>query len=562
MTTRGAAQLRHRVASTRRIFVSGLFSVRAWLWPVLICALSTSVYANIITVTNTHDSGTGSLRQALVDANDGDTIEFAVTGTIGLTSGELVVDKSLTISGPGANNLAIDGNAKSRVFYIGSGKTVTISGLTIMNGNATSGANGGGVLNDHASVMLNRCTLSGNSAGNVGGAISNNGQQSGSAFLLINNSSLSANSASYNGGAIFNGGEMGGSASLGLNNSNLSGNSASVNGGAIFNDGSSSGSANLQVALTTVSDNSASANGGGIASDGSAAGNATLQIVNSTVNGNSATSGGGVYNGAQQSGSSLLEVINSAVSGNNSDAGAGIYNFGEGAALTVDSSTISGNSAGSYGGGIYSDSFIVNVQNSTVSGNSAGESVGDSGGGIINYDATLTVTNSTLSGNSAYYVGGIHNSAAPLVVANTVFKAGALGANIVNTGTGKSRGYNLSNDDGGGYLVGPGDQINTDPLLGSLQDNGGTTLTHALLPGSPAIDAGDPNFTPPPGQDQRGYPRVVNGRIDIGSFEVQEEPTPTPTPTPTATLTPTPTASPTTRSTPVPRPRPSPAPRP
>ena len=101
---------------------------------------------------------------------------------------------------------------------------------------------------------------------------------------------------------------------------------------------------------------------------------------------------------------------------------------------------------------------------------------------------------------------------------------GALGENIFNNGgTVTSHGYNLSNDDGGGYLTGPGDQINTDPLLGPLQDNGGPTFTHALLPGSPAIDAGDPNFIPPPFNDQRDCPfdRVFNGRIDIGSFETQ-----------------------------------------
>ena len=107
----------------------------------------------------------------------------------------------------------------------------------------------------------------------------------------------------------------------------------------------------------------------------------------------------------------------------------------------------------------------------------------------------------------------------------------------IDSGTITSDGYNLSSDDGGGFLIGPGDQINTDPMLGPLQDNGGPTLTHALLPGSPAIDAGDPSFTPPPFYDQRGpgFDRVVNGRIDIGSFEVQATPTPTPTPTATAT---------------------------
>ena len=72
-----------------------------WISCALFCAVNVAAYANIITVTNTQDSGSGSLRQALANANDGDTIDFAVTGTIGLTSGELLVDKNITISGPG-----------------------------------------------------------------------------------------------------------------------------------------------------------------------------------------------------------------------------------------------------------------------------------------------------------------------------------------------------------------------------------------------------------------------------------------------------------------------------
>ena len=81
---------------------------------------------------------------------DGDTIDFNLTypATITLTRGQLVVDNSVTISGPGADQLSVNGNAASRVFYIASGKTVTISGLTITNGNATGG-NGGGIYNDH-----------------------------------------------------------------------------------------------------------------------------------------------------------------------------------------------------------------------------------------------------------------------------------------------------------------------------------------------------------------------------------------------------------------------------
>src|SRR5207248_6130002 len=110
---------------------------------------------------------------------------------------------------------------------------------------------------------------------------------------------------------------------------------------------------------------------------------------------------------------------------------------------------------------------------------------------------------------------------------------------------------------------GTGDQINTDPMLGPLQDNGGPTFTHALLPGSPAIDAGDPSFAPPPFFDQRGpgFDRVSGSRIDIGSFEVQAGGTPTPTSTPTATSsaspTPTPTSTPTATGSASPTPTPT-----
>jgi hypothetical protein len=162
-----------------------------------------------------------------------------------------------------------------------------------------------------------------------------------------------------------------------------------------------------------------------------------------------------------------------------------------------------------------------------------------------------------------------------LDIKSTILNRGELGPNIANdTGTIISNGYNLSSDDGGGVLNGTGDQINTNPLLGPLQNNGGPTFTHQLLPGSPAIDAGNPNFTPPPLFDQRGpgFNRVVNGRIDKGSFELQSATTPTPTPTVTpsatamATATPTATATatpiPTNTPRPTPSPRSSPAPRP
>jgi hypothetical protein len=88
----------------------------------LLCAFSIFVQANTITVTNTNDSGSGSLWQAIADATDGDIIDFAVTGTIGLISGELLVAKNITISGPGAENLEVNGNAKSTGFHVDPGE--------------------------------------------------------------------------------------------------------------------------------------------------------------------------------------------------------------------------------------------------------------------------------------------------------------------------------------------------------------------------------------------------------------------------------------------------------
>ncbi len=327
---------------------------------VLLCAVAIRARATTITVTNTNDSGPGSLRQALADAHDGDTVEATgISGVIRLTTGELLVDKSVTINGAGADVLAVDGNATSSVFQIGSGKTVTISDLTIRNGE-----------------------------GNFGGGILNGG----GATLTITDSTLSGNIGGF--------------------------------GGGIFNTG-------------------------------------TLAIVNCTVSGNAASEGAGIYNGATS---------------------------------TITNSTLSGNAAPGAGGG------CVNL-------------------------GTLQIANSTLSDNSSGLGGGVFNIGT-LQIGNTILNTGDSGANISNSG-GRvtSLGYNLSSDDGGGFLTGPGDQINTDPMLGPLQDNGGPTFTHALLPASPAIDTGDPNFTPPPFFDQRGpgFDRVVNGRIDIGSFEVQTQ---------------------------------------
>ena len=428
-------------------------------------------------VTNTNDSGSGSLRQALADANDGDVIGFAVTGTVELTSGELLVAKNITISGPGAENLAVNGNAKTTVFHIAPGETVTISGLTITNGHTAEF--GGGIYNDHAFLILSNCVITGNSAANnIGGGIHNDGDNIGHATLQINNSLITNNS------------------------------------GGIYNDALQAGTATLVITYSTLSNNN---NGDAINNDGwscTFCGNGTtsVQITNSSITGNP---GRAIY----------------------SDTGR--LNCGGECPITVSitNSTISGNGVGVYNSTL-SDAV---VSNSTIS---------DNGSGISNNLGALgsSVFNSTMS-NNGVEIQNSAGSGSQATIENTIFNVSPGGHSIVSDfGSVTSNGYNISSDDGGGYLSGPGDQINTDPLLGPLQDNGGPTFTHALSPASPAINAGDPNFVGPPDYDQRGhdYDRVRGGRIDVGSFEVQNPPSPSPTP----------------RATPTPRSRPTPAPRP
>ena len=424
--------------------------------------------AKTLTVISPADSGAGSLRQALADANSADTIQFApaLNGqSITLTSAELVIDKNVTISGPGSSQLTVrrnmtDGTPRFRIFHVTPGHIVTIEGLTITGGFSFFEP-GGGVFNDQATLTVNNCLVTGNISGHSGGGFDSSGA---SARLTIVNSDVSGNSA--NGMAVGGGGS-----------------------------------------------------GGGISSGG------TLTITHSIVGGNAVTneppfpgSAGGIFSGGP------AEIINSSIGGNAGGLyGGGIVNGGP---MTITGSTISGNTSIGSGAGIVNGGTLT-ITNSTISGNAAVFKQSGRGGGISNGDnGTLTIIHSTFSGNRADGgAGGIDLSNGTLHIGNTILKAGASGANLANnSGTVITLGYNLSSDSGGGFLTAAGDQINTDPMLGPFQDNGGPTFTHELLTGSPAINAGDPSFTPPPLYDQRGpgYDRVVGGRIDVGSFEVQQ----------------------------------------
>src|SRR6266576_657024 len=196
-----------------------------------------NLHAATISVTSTDDSGlfNGTLRQALAAALDGDTIDFNLTypATI-LLSTNLVVSSNVTISGPGPNNLVVDGNVNGRVFFISVGKTVTISGLTISNGVASGSfpdSEGGGIYNQHATLTVSNCMLIGNSASSNGGGIFND-----RGTLTVTNSTLSGNSAagSEGGGGIFNQSLTPGTAAVTVKNCTFTGNSAVHAGGGIF----------------------------------------------------------------------------------------------------------------------------------------------------------------------------------------------------------------------------------------------------------------------------------------------------------------------------------------
>ena len=482
----------------------------AFFAPLALSTIS-SCRAAIITVASTDDSGPGSLRDAVASATDEDTIDVSgVSGTIILTSGELLVTNSVDIIGPGPDQLAVNGNAARRVFHIGSGKTVTISSLTVTNG-FSAGGSGGGIWNEDGTITVSNCVVAGNSG--FGGGIFNGSLLGGTATARILDSTLSGNRG-HTGGAIINYVDNGGDATLQVTHSVLISNQAELGCGIANRVQLGGGMASVQIIGSIISGNSSYGEGLGGAiesinfSSSGVSGFASVEIRDSTLSDNQAfIGGGGVYND-----NASLRIVSSTLSGNFAIRGGGIHNIGYfpgTASVEIVNSTLSGNLAG-FGGGIFNNGFEGNV--------------------------SLRVLNSTLSDNQALAGtdGGIYNDSfvgsATVEVGNSILRAGGGSPSISNfLGTVTSLGYNLSSDDDGGFLTATGDQINTDPMLGPLQDNGGPTFTHALLPGSPAVNAGDPNFdpnafAPPLLYDQRGpgFPRVVCGRIDIGAFEVQD----------------------------------------
>lgn len=452
-----------------------------------------------ITVGNNNDGGAGSLRQAISDAAPGETI-VVPANTYTLSSDELTIEKSLTIAGHGASDTTVSSGGPFRVFDVsGLGNNVTISGLTIRNGHegAPKGvAEGAGLRNEKANLTLqnvvvtdNHLDVSGKSSGEDGGIAEGGGIFSNEGSFTLEGSTVSGNSATALGaggggdGGIAEGGGLAVSAptAVTIRNSNIAGNTADVRGG----PGGGSGGI---------------AEGGGLFIEGGPT--TTANVSSNTVSGNIADASGG--DGAGDGGTA---------------EGGGMAIFSAAPSASFSNLTIAGNAGRAPGG----------------SGGSGG--IADGGGLRLELEtgSSLTLVGATLVGNSVDAPGGLPSGG------NIYSTPGAkIADSIVSGGTGpagsencasklESQGFNLESTNECGFAA-AGDQVNTDPLLGTLQDNGGPAPTMLPAANSPAIDHGSAfGLT----TDERGLVRPFDlaatpnspapgaDGADIGAAEIQ-----------------------------------------
>jgi streptogramin lyase len=482
--------------------------------PTLAVTTTADLLAAPVTACPATQSLPCSLRRAIAvaNANPGSTITIpAGDYARSPTYGELLITANTTVNGATAGTTFIDGATGSRVLEIDAA-TVAISDVTVRNGDtpADRSGSGGGILSKRGTVTLVDSTVSGNTAFASGGGLDN---FAGAMTLMrtrVNGNSVVRGAVT---GAQFDGGG-GGIATddgpLTLTDSTVSGNQTTTS-----------------VGLTPAAALAAALGGGGIANAFGA-----VTLIDTSISGNSASDKGGGIN--QLGGINLqfetrvrlgsLTMVDTTVSGNNATAGGGgIYNFGRWCPAKF--------------GCVPTVAATVTVTNSTISGNATTAPAGNpalntGGGGLETFSegqglTPVTLTNATISGNTDALgaASGIANLGAPPVALTNSILANDSANNCEGAVT--SNGHNL--DTGVTCLfTATGDKQGpaANPVdLGPLHNNGGPTQTQALLPGSPAIDAGD-NATcaaaPVSGVDQRGFPRFPPGDTvcDMGAYEL------------------------------------------
>lgn len=425
---------------------------------------------------------------------------------------------------------------------LNTGGTMTIQGGTFRDNSAPDGS-GGAITNRNSGSGRGQLTIIGTqfigNRASSGGAIMNF-----DANMVIREAIFTSNNADT-GGAIMNDGGNGRVVSTALIDNVTFNNNSAKFGGAIANEAILDvfasrfdlNSLNPSIRIGSAADRLPSADaanfllnggkepkgldqlarGGGIANQVGGSllvGNCTF-TRNGWVNTNIVEIGVGYFGGGIFNSGAKAEMIECTISDNHTRyAGGGIFSSSP---LVVRNSTISANSAAagtftSTGGAIYASASLT-IANSTISGNSATK-----GGGLfVRGTAGAVIGNSTITANQASVVGGGVWSTVSLFIGNTIVAGNAAPASPDLLGPLVTHGHNLFGTGGSGLLFHSSDLVGVNPLLSPLQNNGGPTWTHALLPGSPAIDAGD-NLSAPD-TDQRGVARIQNGTIDIGAFE-------------------------------------------
>ncbi|HAK75548.1 MAG TPA: hypothetical protein DCM71_01225, partial [Runella sp.] len=503
-----------------------------------------------ITVTTSADqvsvNGACSLREAIANANNdaatnldcaagsgADVIVLNATGTYTLGGTELSITSAITIQEGSGVTATISANSASRVFNVSTTNgNLTLNGLTVENGSSTAsggciqvGAASGGSLTFENGVLQNcTTTSSGGAIGTTGGVHS----------ITITNSTLQNNSSGLNGGAIAQAGDP---SILSISGSTFSNNRAgtagNAQGGAVSYSTNTSGS--MSISSSTFTSNlaqstSTAARGGALyfnANTGiTGTINTTIFTSNQSLGGSSENNGGAIY----KAGTGSLTLSECGLSSNSANLhGGGIF-LNQGS-LGMVRSTLSGNTATGSGGGIANVSGgILTLINSTVSGNTAGAN----GGGIQDTEVgnptilrNCTVTNNTAAvggGMAMTTVQGLANVGNSIIAGNTATTSAPDYSGGIN-----SQGYNLFSSSSGisAGLAGT-DIVNASPGLAALANNGGTTLTHTLQGGSPAINAGsnalavdatNGNTTLTTDQRGSGFVRQFGSNVDIGAIE-------------------------------------------
>jgi len=450
--------------------------------------VSFRTYGATNVVTTLADSGPGSLRQTIADSNPEDTIVFATNGTMTLTTGELVIDKSLNLFGTGATNLILSGNNSSRVFHITSAAAVVvINDLAITHGKApdgvagVNGSNGGGILNE-GSFTLNGCLVSSSRAGNGGFG----GDGAGGDYYHDGGTGGTGGNGGH-GGGIYSWGPLTMSRCSVVSNAAGTGGKGGTGGiGGTGTDGGKGGAGGT------------GGTGAGICSLGG------LTLDECTVASNTSGDGGtGGTGGRGGNGVTGGEGGDGGFGGTGGVAG-GVY---ADASLNMTACTVVNNSGGTGGAG--ASGGAAGSGGGSIGTKGGGGAGGSCGGLMSRGGATLhLVRNSLLAQNTA----GSGGSGNP---------AGAIGTNPDVSGAFSSKGHNFIRlaGDSSGFVGGmKGDIVgNVNPQLGPLSYNGGPTPTIALLPASLLIDAGDDALADL--TDQRGFSRASGLHTDIGAYE-------------------------------------------